>query len=298
MSFEKPVIPGAISTYYSTVQSLSDSAAESLGMWVLEQLKLKYPQHRDVGGLVDIHYQWFFSLDPDTAAKLPSVAIGVMTAEHPRLGSTLNAGDGAIVPGELKDAQILAVVLANNTKLRDGIEDKVGRWLGRIINHAQGSPFRYLTKYDFGDDRGFTQVDRFVISSLWQNLTDEAFVKVTMFNTGYVEAYVEPTDVGIFWNGIAGSAVVTGDIGARVSGLGHRSLRITFTPRAKFDGKTKGDGQVSNFSASRIVVGNELSFLSDTKIVIGIFTINVISNIAIQVESTIQMTSGTTMVPQ
>jgi hypothetical protein len=268
MSWSKPVAPGFISRYDPIAKSTSGSAAESVGMWLLEQLREKYPKHRDEGGLVDITYEWFFSLEPKTAISLPAVAIGVMTAEYPKLGSALHAGEGAIVPGELKDAEILLVVLANNVKLRDGIEDRLSRWINKIINHGVDIPLRFATKYDPGDDRGFTQIDRFVISSLWQNLTDEAFVKVSMFRTGYVEDYVEPEDgLGSIWNGIVGSANVSGGVTARVSGLGHRSLSVLFTPTMPWDGTTEGNGQNSHLSQCRIVKADDIQVTSNTTIV-------------------------------
>lgn len=260
-------MPGGVSAYYPVAKSTAGSAAESLGMWLIEQLKVKYPSHRDEGGDVPIFYQWYFDLDPDTAMKLPSVAIAIMTAEYPRLGSYLHAGDGAIVPGELRDAEVLTIVLGNNTKIRDGIEDRLSRWISKIINGGSNIPFRYATKYYHGDDRGFSSIDRFVISSLWQNLTDEAFVKVGYFKTGYVEDYVEASDgLGTIWNGIVGSITTTGDVVSRVSGLGHRSLAFTFTPVAKFDGETEGSGQRSYFTHTRILKASTVELGSGTTI--------------------------------
>lgn len=291
MSFEKPNMPGGASIYYPVAQSTAGSAAESLGMWLIEQLQAKYSYHRDHGGLVPIYYQWFFSLDPETAAKLPSVAIAVMTAEYPRLGSYLHAGDGAIIPGELRDAEILVCVLANNTKLRDGIEDRLSRWVSKIINGAENVPFRFLTKYDHGDDRGFSSIDRFVISSLWQNLTDEAFVKMTFFKTGYVEDYIEPEDgLGSYWQGVVGSTVyLSGDVTARATGLGHRSLAFSFTA-------ITGGGQESKFSATRVKTDyNDITIGSDTKIVLGIYSTDIVSDVGIVLRDDIQLVSSTTI---
>jgi len=261
MSWSKPIAPGFISTYNAKMQSLAGSAAESLGMWLIEQLTEKYPQHRDQGGLITMNYQWIFDLNPQTQLKLPAVAIGISTMDFPKLGSYLHIGDGAMVPGQLKNAEILIVILANNSKLRDGIEDRISRWLSKIVNNSRSSPLRFLNRYDPGDDRGFTQGDRYMMRSTWQALTDEAFIKMATFETGYVEAYVDSEDgINSIWSGIVGSMVISGNVNGRVSGLGHRSLSITFTP-------VTAAGQNSYFSQCRIIKTSSLDMGSGTTIV-------------------------------
>jgi hypothetical protein len=285
MSWEKPILSGGMSQYNPVQQGMTHSAAESAGKWIIDQLREHYPTHRTIAGDVPIGYEWFFDLSPKTTITLPTVAIGVMTAEHLRLGSAMQDDHGTVVPGELFDSVIVIVVLANNSPMRDGIEHRLARKLLRIINFTKGTPFRYGSKRDFGDDRGFSSIDRFVISSLWQNLTDEAFVKVTTFTTGWVEDFVEPEDD--YWLGVAGVLAV--DVSP--SPPSNRSLGFSLI-------LSDTVGQSSVASQSRIEVNdNELSLVSNTRLYFGTYVVQSLSSSRTKVISNaLDSNSNTTIV--
>jgi hypothetical protein len=69
------------------------------------------------------------------------------------------------------------------------------------------------------------------MTSLWQNLTDQVFVKITVGRTGFSEAFIEDTDE--IWSGIVGSYGLGIDEGGGLDSGNNPSqvsLAIKFTP--------------------------------------------------------------------
>lgn len=233
-TFDPPNIKGAISPFRSGIyDTFAEHASDIIGLWIIEQLKTLYPTHKTKGGDQIIYYSWFFDLQPKepNVMALPAVAVDVVIAEHPTLGTAIGDGEGGVVAGALRDAEIAIVVIANSARMSASIEGRVARILDRVINFAEDIPLTHVTKYHFADDRGFSSIDRFVMTSLWQNLSDEAFVKLTFYNSGFVEDYIEDTDE--IWAGLVGgiNLGITAD-SEQDSGNSpsHVTLSFKFTP--------------------------------------------------------------------
>ena len=235
MSFDPPTIKGTISPYRSQVyQTFAEHAQEAIAAWILEQLKTKYPTHNSMGGPIPINYSYFFDLTPKAFQdmSLPAVAIDVVLAEYPTLGSVIGAGSGGYAAGMLRDVEIGLVIFGNSARLSASVDAAVSAQLVRLINHTPDIPIIFATKYHLADDRGFSSIDRFVMTSLWQNLPDEVFVKITWYKSAVVEEFIDDT-IDNVWSGMVGGVAQEYDVdGDQSSGItpSHVTLTFKFTP--------------------------------------------------------------------
>ena len=230
MSFEKPVVNGAISRYYSTKQSYAAEPSAALVGWLIDYLEANLPSIKDVGGDVPITYSWFYSQQPQENIVFPYVAISAYFAERESIGTLMEGVNKSPVVSMLVDVYMDVVIVAQSVKLREDIESAVYRTLFRAVYAGKtDTPLAYFEKVDFGDSRAFSTVDRYITTTMWQNLTENAYYKVVSFMGGFYFAMPETGTDDFALIGLADLGMNTDTI--NVGGSGHRiALRVLFTP--------------------------------------------------------------------
>ena len=236
MSFDAPTIKHGISPYRSVnfPTNFGEHSVEAIASWILDTLNTLYPNFKTASGDRPINYSYFFDLNPKNmnALSLPAVAVDVVLSEYGTLGSLIGAGDGGYAAGDLREVEIGIVVFATSARRVSAIEAMISRKLDRYINNTPGIPILYVNKTHMADDRGFSTMDRFVMTSLWQNIPDEVFVKLTFMRSAIVEDYIDD-DLDNVWTGIVGGinqSITTGGVQISGNGPSHVSLSVKFTP--------------------------------------------------------------------
>jgi len=194
MSFEETPDGITIGQYYGNKQGTMKDPMSAIAAYVIDILESKFPTIQDALGDTPITYSWFHSGEPKKTLSSPAMGISVAPMEIPTFGSThISTSRGSIIPGSLMMAEIVLVIVADSPRMREDISSRLFRTFQR---HMQGrdSPFFYFERKGFGDDRGFSSIDRFVMTSLWQNLTEDKYIKIDTYEVGYAENYIDEDD--------------------------------------------------------------------------------------------------------
>jgi hypothetical protein len=242
--FDPPVMPGTISPFRTTdIETFGEYITDAIGNYLIHNLKKYYPRQRmkNAPQGVPIFYSRMFDLRPDDeilGMHTPAVGISVDTAEHITNSDIIPGEDGDFMPGDVYDIQIMTVVIASTSSISDAVDAQMTRVLNWLLNRGD-SPLLYMTKSLYSADRGFSTIDRFVLYALWQNLTDQQFVRIATYNSAVMDVYSDiglPEDMNFGWDSVVGSSSVkmTSDdtiveLMQYQSGV---SLRFKFTPVA------------------------------------------------------------------
>ena len=196
MSFEKTPDGLTIGQYYGNKSGTMTEPTSEIAAYFIDVLESKFPTIKDFTGDTPISYSWFHSSEPQKTLQSPAVGISVAPMEYETLGSSQMATSyGSIFPGSLMSAEIIMVIVADSPRMREDISSRLFRTLNKHVHYNnENSPIIYLTRKGFGDDRGFSSIDRFVMTSLWQNLTEDKYIKIDNYTVGYAENYIDEDD--------------------------------------------------------------------------------------------------------
>jgi hypothetical protein len=161
-------------------------------------LEERFPYIENRIGNIPITYSWFHSGEPQKTLSSPAMGISVAPMEIQTFGSTsISTSYGSMVSGSLMKAEIVLVIISDSPRMREDISGRLFRVMNKYAS-VEGSPLFYIERKGFGDDRGFSSIDRFVMTSLWQNLTEDKYIKIDTYEVGYAENYIEEAD-GVDW---------------------------------------------------------------------------------------------------
>jgi hypothetical protein len=196
MSFERTPDGLTIGRYYGAKSGTMTEPTSAIAAYFIDILESKFPTVRDNIGDTPITYTWFHSGEPQTTLNSPAVGFSVAPMEVQTLGSTSIATSfGSIIPGSLMAAEIIMVIVADSPRMREDISSKIFKILNKHVHYSnENIPIIYLERKGFGDDRGFSSIDRFVMTSLWQNITEDKYIKIDTYQVGYAENYIEEDD--------------------------------------------------------------------------------------------------------
>jgi hypothetical protein len=236
MSFEQTPDGITMGRYYGAKSGTMTEPTSAIAAYMIDILETYFPSIQDRVGPIPLSYTWFHSGEPQKTLVSPAIGISVAPMEIETLGSTSIATSyGSVVPGSLMQAEIVMVIVADSPRMREDISGKLFKTISKYITGAT-SPIFYIERKGFGDDRGFSSIDRFVMTSLWQNLTEDKYIKIDTFEVGYAENYIEESD-WVDW-------AVTGSIAADMLSDGTPitkgepssfvTFKATFTPTAPF----------------------------------------------------------------
>jgi hypothetical protein len=225
MSWERPIGRNAVSRYYAKQGGSTTDAVSALVAYIIDLLEDKSPTIRDKFGDSTIYYHWFHANDPQQSMQTPAVGISLMAGETNTMGNLISTNDNFLLAGALMDAEITLVIIADSPRQREAISSKIFHVFNRWIYEGD-SPITYIEKSGYGDDRGFSSIDRFVMSSLWQNLTEDKYLKIDTYTIGYVEFYREDDALPVEW-AVIGSVRGSGDINDPYSG--HTTVQVKFS---------------------------------------------------------------------
>lgn len=194
MSFEKTPDGITMGAYYGVKAGTMKEPTSAIAAYIIDLLEDKFPFVEDIVGQTPISYSWFHSGEPQKTLLSPAIGINVAPMEEQTLGSTsISTSYGSIIPGSLMSAEIIVVIVADSPRMREDISGSIFKILNKYVN-GNNSPIFYLERRGFGDDRGFSSIDRFVMTSLWQNITEDKYLKIDTYEVGYAENYIEETD--------------------------------------------------------------------------------------------------------
>ena len=234
MSFEKTPDGLTMGQYYGSKSGTMREPTSAIAAYFIDVLEDKLPTIRDYVGTMPISYSWFHSGEPQKTLQSPAVGVSVAPMEYKTLGSAQMATSyGSIIPGSLMTGEIVMVIVADSPRMREDISSRIFRTLNKHVHYNnESSPIIYLQRKGFGDDRGFSSIDRFVMTSLWQNLTEDKYIKIDTYKIGYAENYIDEDDL-VDW-AVIGS--MDADIWSDDTSLPPRitssvvTFKITFTP--------------------------------------------------------------------
>lgn len=228
MSFEQTPDGLTMGQYYGTKSGTMKEPTSAIAAYFIDLMESKFPSMKDVFGDTLISYSWFHSGEPKTTLDSPAVGISVAASEYQTLASTSIATSyGSIIPGSLMSAEIVVVIVADSPRMREDISSRLFKILNKEVHYNnENTPIIYLERKGFGDDRGFSSIDRFVMTSLWQNITEDKYIKIDTYEIGYAENYIDEDDsvdwavIGSFDADVLSDNV---DLNMRIS-----SSRVTF----------------------------------------------------------------------
>lgn len=231
MSFEKTPDGISVGRYYGNKSGTMVEPTSVLTAYIIDLLEEKFPSIDDVYGSSTISYSWYHSVEPQTSLQSPAVGISISPTEKQTLGSTsLTTLGGSIIPGSLMVAEMTVVIVADSPRMREDISSRMFKILNKYINGIT-APIFYFERKSFGDDRGFSAVDKFVSTALWQNVTEDKYVKIDSYEIGYAENYIDEDDISdwgvigaIEHNISSDNVLLSSDIGST-----NITFRTTFT---------------------------------------------------------------------
>lgn len=196
MSFEQTPDGLTMGKYYGVKSGTMTEPTSAIAAYFIDVLESKFPTIKDNIGNTPISYTWFHSGEPQTTLNSPAIGISVAPMEVQTLGSASMATSfGSIIPGSLMTAEIVVVIIADSPRMREDISSKLFKVLNKHIHFSnENTPIIYLERKGFGDDRGFSSIDRFVMTSLWQNITEDKYLKIDTYEIGYAENYIDEDD--------------------------------------------------------------------------------------------------------
>ena len=202
MSFEQTPDGLTIGRYYGNKSGTTKEPTSAIAAFIIDILESKLPFIKDTKGNTAISYSWFHSGEPQKTLLSPAIGISVAPMEKQTLGSAqISTSYGSIFPGSLMTAEIVVVIVADSPRMREDISSRLFRVLNKHVHYNnENTPIIYLERKGFGDDRGFSSIDRFVMTSLWQNLTEDKYIKIDTYKVGYAENYIDeddPVDWGV-----------------------------------------------------------------------------------------------------
>jgi hypothetical protein len=239
MSFEQTPDGITMGQYYGIKQGTSKEPTSAIAAFFIDTLEDKFPSISDRFGEVPLSYTWFHSGEPQKTLRSPAIGISVAPMEIPTFGSTsISTAQGSIVPGSLMMAEVVMVIVADSPRMREDISGRLFKTINKFMSGAR-SPLFYVERKGFGDDRGFSSIDRFVMTSLWQNLTEDKYIKIDTYEVGYAENYIDESDYNweLDWGVISNI-----DAGVLANGIpatpdfssGVITFKTTFTPTSPF----------------------------------------------------------------
>lgn len=194
MSWEKPIVGGAVSRYYPKHSGTATEPTSAIVAWIIDILEEEFPSIENFSGSSPIYYSWFHGREPSDAINVPSVALSMRAGEQETLGIMINGDNGVEIPGSLMRSELELVILADSTRQREDISSRIFKILNKRIHLFKDNPIYSFRRMSAGDDRGFSTIDRFVMSSLWQNMTEDVFFKIDHYELQYTEVYVDESD--------------------------------------------------------------------------------------------------------
>lgn len=196
VSFEKTPDGLTMGQYYGVKSGTMKEPTSAIAAYFIDILESKLPIIKDNIGDTLITYTWFHSGEPQTTLNSPAIGISVAPMEKQTLGSTSIATSfGSIIPGSLMTAEITMVIVADSPRMREDISSRLFRILNKEVHNSnKNTPIIYLERKGFGADRGFSSIDRFVMTSLWQNITEDKYIKIDTYEIGYAENYINEDD--------------------------------------------------------------------------------------------------------
>lgn len=232
MSFEQTPDGISVGQYYGAKSGTMKEPTSAIAAYIIDILEDKFPTMKDALGDTPISYAWFHSGEPQKTLLSPAIGLSVSPMEKQTLGSTsLATSYGSIIPASLMSAEVIIVIVADSPRMREDISGRLFKIINKHMN-GTNSPLFYIEKKGFGDDRGFSSIDRFVMTSLWQNITEDKYIKIDTYEVGYVENYIEEDDV-VDW-GVIGSidTNILSDGAPLPSGISDAviTFKTTFTP--------------------------------------------------------------------
>lgn len=232
MSFEQTPDGITMGQYYGAKAGTMKEPTSAIAAFIIDVLENKFPYIEDNIGNTPISYSWFHSGEPQKTLSSPAIGLSVATTERQTLGSTsIGTSYGSVVPGSLMVAEVVIVIVADSPRMREDISSKLFKIINKYIG-GSNVPIFYIERKDFGADRGFSSIDRFVMTSLWQNLTEDKYIKIDTYEIGFAENYIEEDDT-VDW-GIIGNIdanifsdglLLPSDISSSVI-----TFKTTFTP--------------------------------------------------------------------
>ena len=196
MSFEQTPDGLTVGRYYGAKSGTMKEPTSAIAAYIIDVLESKFPTVEDNIGDTPISYAWFHSGEPQTTLSSPAIGISVSPMEKQTLGSTSIATSfGSVIPGSLMTAEIIIVIVADSPRMREDISSRIFKVLNKHVHFSnENTPIIYLERKGFGDDRGFSSIDRFVMTSLWQNITEDKYIKIDTYEIGYAENYIDEDD--------------------------------------------------------------------------------------------------------
>ena len=196
MSFEQTPDGLTMGAYHSVKAGTSKEPTSAIAAYFIDVLESKLPTIADRLGNTPISYTWFHSGEPQTTLNSPAIGLSVAPMEVQTLGSaSMATSSGSIIPGSLMTAEIIIVIIADSPRMREDISSRLFKVLNKHVHFSnESTPLIYLERKGFGDDRGFSSIDRFVMTSLWQNITEDKYLKIDTYEIGYAENYIEEDD--------------------------------------------------------------------------------------------------------
>lgn len=195
MSFERTPDGLSIGQYYGLKSGTMKEPTSAIAAYIIDLLETKLPHIEDRIGNTNISYSWFHSAEPQVVISSPAVGISVAPKEHQTLGQYISTSYGSMVPGTLMRGEIVVFIVADSPRMREDISSRIFRVLNKEIhNNISKLPIIYLERHGFGDDRGFSSIERYIMSSLWQNTTEDLYLKIDTYEIGYSENYIDEED--------------------------------------------------------------------------------------------------------
>lgn len=230
MNFEQTPDGMTMGQYYGAKSGTMKRPTSAIAAYFIDLLEDKLPYMEDLFGNTKITYSWFHSIQPQKTLSSPAIGISVAPMEYQTFGSSSIATSyGAVIPGSLMTAEIVMVIIADSPRMREDISGEIFRVMNK---YGSKKPIFYIERKGFGADRGFSSIDRFVMTSLWQNLTEDKYIKIDTYEIGYAENYIDEDDsvdwgvIGAIDSDIESDGI---DLEARISNS-LITFKTTFTP--------------------------------------------------------------------
>jgi len=235
MSFEKTPDGLTMGQYYGAKSGTMKEPTSALAAYFIDLLEDKLPTMRDTLGDTPISYSWFHSGEPQTTLNSPAIGLSVAPMELQTFGSaSIATSFGSIIPGSLMTAEIIIVIVADSPRMREDISSRLFKILNKEVHYnGENTPIIYLERKGFGDDRGFSSIDRFVMTSLWQNITEDKYIKIDTYEVGYAENYIEeddPVDWAVI--GYIDGDLQSDNVSQRITSPSRVTFQISFTPNS------------------------------------------------------------------
>jgi len=230
MSFEQTPDGLSVGQYYGSKTGTLKEPTSAIAGYLIDILEDKMPYIRDRIGNRPISYNWFHSGEPQKTMLSPAIGLSVAPMEAQTFGSTsIGTSYGSVVPGSLMKAEVVCVIVADSPRMREDISSRLFRTLNKHVTHR---PIFYIERKGFGDDRGFSAIDRFVMTSLWQNITEDKYIKIDTYELGYAENYIDEEDA-VDWGviGSIDSSIQSDAVDLDIAFAGTSiTFKTTFTP--------------------------------------------------------------------